>query len=228
MSGTGGTPRGAVIFDFDGIIVDSEGLQYEAYRRVLADFGVAVSASEYSREWIGVGQGPEYAVRTYGLPIDAAELRRRKNPVYHELLRREVQLMPGVPEALARLGAHFPLGLATNSAAADTGFVLDHFDLRRHFTAVVTRELYGEPKPAPDAFLTAAASLGYAPARCVVIEDAFKGIEAAARAGCKCIAIPHDFTAGHDFSRATRVVASLDAVTVALVEELVSTDSEVP
>lgn len=214
-------PAAAVIFDFDGVIVDSEGLQYEAYLRVLAPFGVAVSREEYGREWIGAGRGPEYAVRTYRLPVSPDELRRLKEPVYHDLLRQAVRLMPGAVEVLERLGGTFRLGLATNSNRADTGFVLDHFGLRRRFAAVVTREDYDQPKPAPDAFVTAAARLDCPPARCVVIEDAAKGVIAAARAGCACIAVPHAFTAGNDFSGAAKILHSLDEVTVALVEQVV-------
>jgi HAD superfamily hydrolase (TIGR01509 family) len=178
-----------VIFDFDGVIADSEPLQYAAYSRVLQEFGVSVTREEYGREWIAAGRGPEYAVKQYALPLTADEVKRRKNPIYHELLRSSVTLMPGVPEALRRLSAEFPLALATNSFEVDACFVLDRFELRQYFTALVTRECYDEPKPAPDAFLAAAAALRRAPRHCVVIEDAEKGILSAARAGCPTIAV---------------------------------------
>lgn len=211
----------AVIFDLDGVIVDSEPLQHEAYNRVLERFGVRVEQAEYGREWIAAGRGPEYAVRTYALPVSAEELRRLKDPVYHTLLREEAALMVGARAALERLSAAFPVALATNSSQADTGFILDRFDLSRFFTAVVTREQYSAPKPAPDAFRTAAARLQIAPDRCVVIEDAYKGVVAATDAGCACIAFPHDYTVGNDFSRARIVIGSLDEATVELVRSLV-------
>ncbi|MBI4514650.1 MAG: HAD family phosphatase [Deltaproteobacteria bacterium] len=209
-----------IIFDLDGVIIDSEGLQYRSYCRVLEPYGVRISRAEYGREWIAAGRGPEYAVKTYKLPLDAGALRALKNPVYHELLRAEVTLMPGVVEALGRLSAGFPLALATNSSALDVSFVMDRFDLRRFFAAIVTREDYRGAKPEPDAFLAAAACLQLPPARCVVIEDAYKGVVAAHRAGCKCIAVPHDFTLENDFSLATLVVASLAAVTGDVIEAL--------
>jgi HAD superfamily hydrolase (TIGR01509 family) len=210
-----------VIFDLDGVIVDSEPLQHRAYNTVLERFGVRVDAAEYGREWIAAGRGPEYAVRTYQLPLSAEALRRQKDPVYHALLREAAALVPGAASALARLSAAFPLALATNSSQADTGFILDRFDLRRFFTALVTREQYRDPKPAPDAFRAAAAALGLAPARCAVIEDAHKGIVAAADAGCACIAFPHGYTADTDCRRARAVIGSLDEATVELVESLV-------
>lgn len=210
-----------VIFDLDGVIVDSEPLQHQAYNLVLDRFGVRVERDEYGREWIAVGGGPEYAVRTYALPVTADELRRLKDPVYQRLLREEAGLMEGAREALARLSAAFPVALATNSSRTDTDFILERFDLRRFFTAVVTREQYPDPKPAPDAFRTAAARLQLAPQRCVAIEDAYKGVIAAADAGCVCIAFPHDYTADNDFSRARTVIGSLDEATVELVERLI-------
>lgn len=210
-----------VIFDLDGVLVDSEPLQHRAYNRVLERFGVRVGQEEYGREWIAAGRGPEYAVRTYALPVSPDELRRLKDPVYHALLHEAAALVPGAREALARLSAVFPVALATNSSEADTDFILERFALRRFFTAVVTREQYDSAKPAPDAFRTAAARLRRAPARCVAIEDAFKGVVAATDAGCACIAFPHGYTAGQDVRRAQRVIASLDEATVALVNALV-------
>jgi len=211
----------AVILDFDGVIVDSENLQSRAYSSVLAGFGVTVSRAEYGREWIASGRGPEYAVATYGLDITPQELRARKNPVYHELLRSEPNLMPAVPEVLAALAEHYPLALATNSGRGDTGFVLEHFRLREFFTAVVTRESYAESKPAPDAFLTAASALERAPGKCVVVEDAYKGVLAAYRAGCPCVAVPHAFTHDNDFRLASVVLESLAELTPELIEDLV-------
>jgi len=213
--------RAAVIFDLDGVIIDSEDLQHRAYNAVLERFGVTVSRAEYGREWIAHGAGPEYAVRTYRLPLSPEELRALKDPIYSDILRRDVALMPGVPEALARLGAAFPLAVATNSRREDTLFVLDQFGLRSRFQAVVTREHYTRAKPAPDAFATAAEQLGVPVARCVVVEDTARGIAAAFAAGCPSIAVPHDFTRDNDFSRATRIVSGLDQVTTALIEQLV-------
>jgi HAD superfamily hydrolase (TIGR01509 family) len=209
-----------VIFDLDGVLLDSEDLQFKAYAIVLAEFGVTVSREEYGREWIAGGRGSEYAVATYRLPVTAAELRARKNPVYHRILQEEVRLMPGVVPALERLSACFPLAVATNSNAHDVGFALDRFSLQSHFRAVVTREAYDLAKPEPDAFRAAAAALGLEPRHCLVVEDTHKGVMAAHRAGCRCVAVPHAFTADNDFRLADRVLPSLDALSVELVNEI--------
>jgi len=214
--------RAAVVFDLDGVLLDSEALQYKAYSEVLGRFGITVSIEDYAAHWIAAGRGPEYAVRTYGLQMHPDELRALKHSVYHDILRREAVLMPGAVDALHRLQPHFPLALATNSNRQDVSFVVDHFDLRRFFTALVAREDYEHAKPYPDAFVTAAARVGIAPADCVVIEDAYRGIVAARRAGAVVVAIPNRFTRGGDFSLAALVLPNLDALNADIVSRLVA------
>jgi len=216
------TQHSGLIFDLDGLLVDSEALQYKAYSQVLARFGVQVSRSEYAAHWIAAGHGPEYAVERYQLPVAANELRALKDPIYHAIMRAEVALMPGAVQALERVHEHYPVAVATNSNRADTGYVLDHLGLGRFFTAVVTRDLYALAKPNPDAFLTAASRLGVAPRACVVVEDAPKGILAAHRAGAVPIAVPNDFTRGSDFALAAAVLPSLDQLSVDLIEDVLS------
>lgn len=212
----------AIIFDLDGVLLDSEGLQYQAYVRVLSDLGVTITLEEYAQHWIAAGQGPEYAVRTYRLPVDAPGLRALKSPVYHEILRQRATLMPGALDALARLYARFPLAVATNSNRTDVALVMDRFGLRRFFARIITREDYVLPKPNPDAFLAAAAGLNAPPEACLVVEDAHKGIVAARRAGAVAVAVPNTYTRGNDFSLAAAVLGSLDELTVALAERLLA------
>lgn len=211
----------AVIFDLDGVLIDSEALQYRAYSEVLARFGIRVSVEEYAAHWIAAGEGPEYVIRTHGLQMHPDELRALKQPVYHDILRRDAALMPGACAALARLQPHFPLALATNSNRQDVSFVLERFDLSRFFAAIVTREDYRSAKPHPDAFLTAATRLGVAPRACVVVEDAYRGVVAARRAGTAVVAIPNRFTHNSDLSLATVVLPNLDALSADVITKLV-------
>jgi HAD superfamily hydrolase (TIGR01509 family) len=213
--------NGGVVFDLDGVLIDSEGLWHRATNEVLKEWGKSVTAEEYGRDWIGTAKGPEFGVVHFALPIDAAEFRRRRKPIVTDLVQREARLMPGVAAAVERLAARWPLAVATNSYAAAAGPVLTRLGVRRHFRELLTRERYAAAKPAPDAYVAAAAALGVAPSSCVAIEDTPRGIESAAAAGLRTIAVPNEFTRGLDFTQADRVVASLDEVTVALVEGLV-------
>ena len=211
----------AVIFDLDGVLIDSEALQHKAYSAVLERYGVAVDKQTYARHWVAEGRGPEFAVERFHLALSPADLRRAKSEVYFDILRRDVTLMPGVRPALIRLQPRFHLAVATNSARRDVDFVLQRFELTSFFSAVVTREDYATAKPAPDAFLAAAQRLQVAPSSCVVVEDAERGVLAAHRAGAKVVAVPNDFTHDNDFSLAARVLPNLDELTAELVDQLV-------
>jgi HAD superfamily hydrolase (TIGR01509 family) len=215
-----------VIFDLDGVLIDSEGLQYRAYSEALRSFGVAVSRDVYAREWIAAGHGTEYAVATFDLPLAPDELKERKNPIYHRLLSEGVQLMPGAAEAVARMARHFAVAVATNSNQSDTKLALERAGLAPHFDAVVTREQYEHPKPAPDAFLAAARAVDVPPARCLVVEDSERGICAAAAAGIPAVAVPNEWTRESDFGIASRCLASLDELAVEVVDEILATAAE--
>jgi HAD superfamily hydrolase (TIGR01509 family) len=210
-----------VLFDMDGTLADTEPLQWEAYRRTLRPFGVDVGLDEYRRHWIAVEGGAEYAVRTHRLPVDAATLRARKAEAYRALLAAGVVPRPGAGAALERLRGTHRLAVATNSIRAEADVVLAALGLRELFDAVVVREDYENPKPAPDAYLAAARRIGLPPERCVVVEDATRGVRAGVAAGCVVVAVPSEITADLDFDGAARRLASLDELTPDLVRELV-------
>jgi HAD superfamily hydrolase (TIGR01509 family) len=206
----------AVVFDLDGVLADTERLQWQAYRSVLLELGVDVGLEEYRTEWIRKGYGPEYACRTYRLPITPDELRARKAPAYLALIRRGVEPVAGAREAVARLKATHRLALATNTGRDDTRFVLEHLGVRALLDAVVAREDYVRPKPEPDAYLAAAAALGVAPGECAVVEDTERGARAGRAAGMRVIALPSDLTFDNDFTGCVRRLAHLDELTAEL------------
>jgi HAD superfamily hydrolase (TIGR01509 family) len=216
------TPSLGVIFDLDGVLIDSEGLYYRAYSDVLSPYGVTVSREEYEDHWIAQGNGPEYIVAKHHLPISPDEMRQLRSPIYLHLLETEVTLMPYVQETVRHLAEHCALTVATNSYREHLDSVLRKFSLAHFFPLTVARQDYQKAKPEPDAFLTAAKKLGLTPSQCVVVEDTYKGVQAAVRAGIKCIAVPNDYTRRNDFSRASLVLPSLRELTAEVVRELTS------
>ena len=128
--------------------------------------------------------------------------------------------MPGALELVAMLHGKKRLALATSSYGNTAWPILRRLDLERYFEAVATNESVARVKPHPDLFLHVAERMGVAPAECVVLEDAEKGVLAAHAAGMKVIAVPTPHTRGNDFSRATRVVSSLTEVTLPLLDSL--------
>ncbi len=214
------TPVCGVIFDLDGVLIDSEGLYYRAYSDVLKPYGVTVTREEYEDHWIAQGNGPEYIVAKHNLPISPDEMRQLRSPIYLHLLEREVTLMPYVHEALGRLASHCRLTVATNSYREHLDAVLRKFGLAQFFPRTVARQDYQKAKPAPDAFLTAARTLELPPERCVIIEDTYKGVSAAVSASIRCIAVPNDYTRRNDFSQASLILPSLRELTMEVVRGL--------
>jgi HAD superfamily hydrolase (TIGR01509 family) len=219
-------PAYGVIFDMDGVLIDSEGLYYRAYSEVLRPYGVTVSQAEYEDYWIAQGTGPEYIVAKYNLPVSPDELRQLRSPLYLRFLETEGTLMPYVKEALSGLAPYFSLTVATNSNREHLDFILRRFDIDRFFPVTVARQDYRGAKPLPDAFLTAAEKLGLPPAQCVVVEDTYRGVMAAANAGMACIAVPNEYTLRNDFSRARLVLPSLAELTPEVVRRQVKMKSE--
>jgi HAD superfamily hydrolase (TIGR01509 family) len=209
-----------VLFDLDGTLADTERLQHEAYNRVLRRYGVEVGMEEYRRNWIAVEGGPEYACRTYGLPITAAELKARKAVEYRALIAAGVEPLPGAREAVERLRGSHRLAIATNTVRDEVAIVLGHLGLTGRLHALIAREDYAQPKPAPDAYLAAAAALALPPAACVVIEDTQRGVRAGLAAGMPVVAVPNVLTTDNDFSGCVRVLTSLDALTAELLDSL--------
>jgi len=209
-----------IIFDLDGVLIDSEGLYFRAYQTVLEPYGVKISRAEYEEHWIAQGRGPEYIVAKHNLPLSPDDLRRMRSPVYLRLLETDVTLMPHVEEVLAHLAPCFRLAVATNTNREHLDFVLRRFDIERFFSLTVAREDYRGAKPEPDAFLVAAEKLGLPPTQCVVIEDTYKGVMAAFHAGMACIAVPNEYTRHNDFSYASLVLHSLRGLTPEIIESI--------
>lgn len=210
----------AVLFDLDGVLADTEPLQWTAYRRVLLGFGVDVGVEDYSREWIATGQGPEYACRTYRLPISPEELRVRKAREYRALLEDGVAARPGAGAVLVRLRPSHRLALVTNTVREEVALILGRLGMASAFHATVAREDYVQAKPAPDGYLAAAARLGVPAPECVVIEDTERGVRAGLAAGMRVIAVPNELTHDNDFTGCVRRVEHLDALTADLLGEL--------
>lgn len=209
-----------VLFDLDGTLVDTERLQWKAYATVLAEHGVTVDLETYRVRFIAAAGGPEWACATFGLPFDAPTLRARKTVVYRRLIEAGVPPMPGARDALARLHGEHRLAIATNTARAEVAVVLRGTGLAELLDAIVAREDYAAPKPAPDAYLTAAAAVGLAPADCVVVEDTPRGLQAGRAAGMRVVVVPSDLTRDQDYTGATARLEHLDALTPAFLAAL--------
>jgi beta-phosphoglucomutase len=184
-------PAAALILDMDGVVVHSNPVHCEAWRRYCRRFGILADDAMLARMY---GKHNGDIVRDYFGPAvtdeEAAAHGAAKERLYREIMAPVLgeSLVPGVREFLARY-AEFPLALATNAEPDNVAFVLDAGGLRHLFRAVVDGHMAPRPKPCPDVFLQAAAALGADPAACIVFEDSLAGVEAARAAGMRVVGL---------------------------------------
>ena len=182
----------AVVFDLDGVILDSEHVWDEAREQLARERGSQWHANA-QRDMMGMSS-PEwsrYMHDVIGLPEPpeeiSAEVVERLTAIYHERL----PLVPGAAQAVERLAERWPLAIASSSNRPLIDLVLELAGLAARFRATVSSEEVPRGKPAPDVYLEAARRLGVAPERCAAIEDSTNGLRAAAGAGMRVVAVPN-------------------------------------
>lgn len=214
----------AIVFDFDGVIADSEPLHLRALQEVLAPLGVTVDRPEYYARYLGYDDvGAFQAIaEDRGLRVNETEVRAliaAKSVVYQSLLTRDDVLYSGAGACVERLAAEYPLGIASGALRHEIQTILHAGGLDRHFRFIVASGDTATGKPAPDPYLRAAALHDLPPSDCVAIEDSRWGIESARAAGMKCIGITHTYPAS-ELTAADLVVRRLDELTPDLIRAL--------
>jgi HAD superfamily hydrolase (TIGR01509 family) len=206
----------AVVFDLDGVLVDSEQVWDAARRDVVARHGGTWKDSA-TRDMLGMSS-PEwsrYVVDELHVELTPEQVNAQVVDAMLELYRRELPLLPGAREAVRRLADDFALGLASSSNREVIDLVLDQMGVTGCFAASVSSEEVGRGKPAPDVYLEAARRLGVPPDGCTAIEDSENGLRSAHAAGMRVIAIPnpHFPPAADALALADARLPDLDALT---------------
>jgi beta-phosphoglucomutase len=224
----------AVVFDFDGVIADSEPLHYEGFRLVLARAGVTLTKADYYAKYLGYDDAGAFraVLADRGDRVDdgrIASLVQAKLAAFPELVDGRAVIYPGAADCIARLAARVPLAIASGAVLNDIEVVLRGTGLRERFRTVVAAEHTPRSKPHPDPYRRAVDILREqgaippdTPARQVVaIEDSVWGLQSARDAGLRTVAVPTSYAAS-DLGMADLVVPSLDAVTIEALEALVA------
>jgi len=208
----------AVIFDFDGLMVDTETPAFEAWSRIFSEYGAELKKETWVQV-VGTTYSKFHPVdhlsELTSLDLDKEALMRRKEQIKTEICQTQ-PLMPGVKERITE-AKELGLGIAVVSTS-EYDWVDGHLrrcGIRDEFEVVVTRESVTNVKPHPEPYLTGAQKLGVDAGSCIVFEDSGNGIKAAKAAGCLAIAVPNPITMVLDFSDADRRVTSLSEVTLA-------------
>lgn len=213
----------AVLFDMDGVLVDTEPEYARTDRRMAKRFGIPMTWREPLR-YRGVSASEMWTelIQKYGCDADPAELTRLEHAhmeaYYHEGRLRPIRASVGLLKRCAKAG--LKVAIATSSSGANAADVVRRLDLGQYVQAISVRELAGRSKPAPDIFLLAAKLLEVNPAECVVIEDADKGIEAARAAGMKAVGLITPGS-GQALSGADMAVRSLRGVSVEMLKQMI-------
>ncbi|HVV17177.1 MAG TPA: HAD family phosphatase [Polyangia bacterium] len=207
----------AILFDNDGVLVDTESLYYRANRDVLATVGVHLNEATYVELYLRQGVGAFHLAAARGLSPDAiVALRAARNRLYNDLVAHEDISIPGVFEVVRRLAARYRLAIVTSAEPEPFARTHARTGLLPLFELVLTRADTVRAKPAPDPYLLAVSRLGVPAARCLVIEDSERGLRAAKAAGLSCWVVPSGLTRGSNFGAADGVLPDLAAAAARL------------
>ena len=214
----------AVVFDFDGVLADSEPLHLAACQEVFAAIGVTLTREEYYARYLGYDDETMIRVLAHdrGWTPDArqiAALLAEKARVFDQVIERTNVLFPGAATCIDRLARDYPLGIASGALRHEIQVILRRACLDRHFSFIVASGDTPNSKPAPDPYARAAHLHAVPPENCVAIEDSRWGIESAKAAGLKCVGITNTYAAD-ELHTADAVVASLDEFTAELIRAL--------
>lgn len=213
----------AVIFDMDGVIVDSEPIESLAWKNLLTEYG---KIPEYNEEglihYVGLSDsGFDMLIEKYKLEGDVQELKTKKREYFKNLVIANLKLMPNFLKLIRTLRKNkLKIALASNRIEELIEVILKKFDIKRYFDVIVGARDSISHKPSPDIYLQCAKELGVLPKFCVAIEDSEIGVIAGKNAQMKIIAVPNKYTKKHDFSKADKVVNGLSKINMLLLGNL--------
>ena len=222
----------AVIFDFNGIIVDDEPVHFELFQKVLGEQGIVLTKEAYYERYLGFDDRGAFtaAYRENSRVLDEQELTRlidRKARYYKETIQTKMRVFPGVQALVSTLAERLPLAIASGALRNEIETLLAALSLRSYFQVIVSAEDVREGKPEPEIFLKTLAHLNVktrpprpiTAADCVVIEDSKEGIRGARRAGMQCLAVTNSHSSDQ-LTEANAIVTTLEEVKLSFLEKL--------
>nr|WP_240546061.1 HAD family phosphatase [Paenibacillus artemisiicola] len=203
------TVKKYILFDHDGVLVDTEFWYYKAGERALADIGFTLDKDQYLRD-MTQSLGTWAQAKAAGIDEQTLNKQREvRNVYYQEYLRTEAIEIEGVVEALAELSKYVRMAIVTTSKYADFQLIHEDRQIRRFMDFVLVREDYERTKPHPEPYLTGLKRFGAAKEETLVVEDSNRGLNSALAAGIDCAIVHNDFTKTHDFSQASYRIKTL-------------------
>lgn len=202
-----------ILFDHDGVLVDTEYWYYKAGDRALAEIGLVLDKGQYL---LDMSQGAGTWAQAKAAGVDdrtIGRLRKARNAYYQQYLRTEAIEIDGVTDALAELSRHARMAIVTTSKRADFELIHQDLHISRYMDFVLVRDDYTRAKPDPEPYLTALKRFGAANEEALVVEDSSRGLQSAVAAAIDCAIVYNKFTESHDFSKARYRIRNLGELT---------------
>lgn len=203
-----------LIFDMDGVLLDSEPFHLQAYQELLKTFGITFT-EEDNRPFLGRTdlELAEHLICKHQLPMDAWHLVGKKEEILARLFSTSITPMPGVLNVLKRARAlSLPCAVASSATLPTIELIVEKLDIKSYFQTLTSGDEVPHGKPEPDVYLLAAKRIGVLPINCLVVEDSFNGVLAAKSAGMKCIAVPCPTTRHQDHTKADKILGTLESL----------------
>ncbi|MFY0627527.1 MAG: HAD family phosphatase [Reichenbachiella sp.] len=215
----------AVIFDMDGVLMNSEEIHYQVERDIIKRYGVEFEVTEHTKYvgqrtidlWTGV-------CKNHGLDVDPAELALEDNQSYMQALQSgDIEPIEGIPELIAELKKEgIKMIVASSATRHNIETVMSKFVIEEDFEGYASGQDVKRPKPNPDIFLLASEKLNMSPSECVVIEDAKHGVHAAKAAGMTCIGYRNASSGNQDLSAADVIVNRIEEIDIDLLNRIIN------
>jgi HAD superfamily hydrolase (TIGR01509 family) len=191
-----------ILFDHDGVLVDTEFWYYKAGQRALAEVGATLDKEQYLRD-MSRGLGTWTQARAKGIDEQTiSRLRKVRDAYYQDYLRTEAIEIEGVVDTLAELSKHVRMAIVTTAKRADFELIHERRQIRQFMDFVLVREDYELAKPHPEPYLAGLKRFGATKDETLVIEDSSRGLNSAVAAGIDCVVVDNDFTRTQDLSQA--------------------------
>jgi len=210
-----------ILWDNDGVLVDTEKYYMEANRKFLKEFDINFPEELYNRISLVEGKSLLSLLEDRGYTAtELLKLRDQRDDIYISLIMENVITIEGVQDVLESLHGKIKMGIVTTTKREYVNKIHDKTGYLRYFDFIVAREDYKRAKPFPDPYLLGISESQNSAEDCIAVEDTERGLQAAKTAGVDCIIVPSDLTKGNEFKDARIIVNNISDVTIELISEL--------
>jgi HAD superfamily hydrolase (TIGR01509 family) len=200
----------AILWDNDGVLVDTERLYFAASRQILATIGITLTREMYTDLFLIRGKGAWHLAEEKGLSRHELDrLRDERNALYGKMLLQERVIIEGAREVLDALYGRYTMGIVTSSRKDHFELIHRSSDLLKYFDFILTADDYTNFKPHPEPYVRAVERSGFSKDECLAVEDSERGLRSATGAGIRCFVVPTELTLGGDFSQADKVLTNI-------------------